>query len=79
MVWNKHKLGRSMEKVKCIYIFTFQNVSRLRIVWIHAVYTASIRSLTALTEPARSVVRKEQTVIEVCCIFLFFIYIIFSF
>lgn len=81
MVWNKHKLGRSMEKVKCIYIFTFQNVSRLmeRIVCIHAVYTASIRSLTALTEPARSVVRKEKTVIEVCCIFLFLIYIIFSF
>lgn len=35
-----------------------------RIVSIHAVYTASIKSVTDLTEPVCSVVRKEKAVIE---------------
>lgn len=68
MIWIKHKLGRWMEKVNCIYNYTFQNVRCLmeRIVSTHAVYTASIKSVTDLTEPACSVVRKEKAVIEVC-------------
>lgn len=49
-----------------------------RIVSIHAVCTASIRSVTDSMELACSVVQKEKTVIEVCvyhfCIYYCFVY-----
>lgn len=46
-----------------------------RIVSIHAVYTASIKSVTDLTEPVCSVVRKEKAVIEVCVYHFHFLFL----